>query len=458
MIKPSLLLSIEDACLSDELTDHRCIKQYQITQVSSADWLRHLAQQSADNQSNAEQFDLAVVQVDQFSEADYQALIDSKVLSKLDVIFISNGEPNEAVDKAMLRGVSYHFRLPLDPQVLTELMDELFQELSQTKTTNVQNVTSNLDQFGLLVGSSKVMRRLYRVIRKAAEANTNVFVVGESGAGKELVANTIHLASNRADNPFVAVNCGALSPELIESELFGHKKGSFTGANKDRSGVFEQAEGGTLFLDEVTEMPIEHQVKLLRVLESNEYRPVGSDTIKMANVRVIAATNRDASEAIKNELFREDLYFRLAHFPIRVPPLRERGEDITGLAKHFLAYRNSEEETNKGISEEGLKKVAEYAWPGNVRELKHAIERAYILAEANIEPEHLILEQENMQPAVESNATVPAGVPLEEIERKAIEKTLVENEGNKSETAEQLGISVKTLYNKLDKYNSEEVS
>ncbi len=453
MSKPSLLLAIHDEKLQEELLSFSCVSQFEIKLAEPSHWI------DVNQQCRA---DIAMVQVDGFSMDDYQQLIASKVLSDIDVIFISNGEPNEAIDKAMLRGVSYHLRLPLDADVLHEMLDELYQEVDQIKSSSHQAVTSDLDQFGLLVGSSKAMRRLYRVIRKAADSNTNVFVVGESGAGKELVANTIHLASDRAEAPFVAINCGALSPELIESELFGHIKGAFTGANKDRTGVFEQAEGGTLFLDEVTEMPLEHQVKLLRVLESNEYRPVGSDKIKYANVRVIAATNREASEAIKNELFREDLYFRLAHFPIRVPPLRERNEDIVGLAKHFLAYRNAEEESNKGISEEALNRIREYEWPGNVRELKHAIERAFILAESVIDCEHLVLQQDFLEAsAVEqaSHATVPAGIPLEEIERKAIEKTLQENDGNKSETAEQLGISVKTLYNKLDKYDkSEEVS
>ncbi len=438
-----MLLHIHEQDLKSELLKDQTISQYEIIQTQ--------AEQCWIDLQKGKGCDIAIVQADDFNFDDYGKLIESRLLQQIDVIFISNGKPNEAIDNAMLRGVSYHLRLPLDFSIVDDLIDELYQESLQRYSEKEEMVKSSLDQFGLLVGSSPVMRRLYRVIRKAADAKTNVFIVGESGVGKELVANTIHLMSLRSEKPFVAVNCGALSPELIESELFGHVKGAFTGANKGRMGVFEQAESGTLFLDEVTEMPLEHQVKLLRVLESNEYRPVGSEEIKYANVRVIAATNREASEAIKNELFREDLYFRLAHFPIRVPPLRDRQNDIVGLAKHFLAYRNNEEEIVKDISVEALQKIADYDWPGNVRELKHAIERAYILAEDTILPENLILDDELS--SSESSETVPAGIPLEEIEQKAIEKTLEECGGNKSETAEKLGISVKTLYNKLEKYN-----
>ena len=331
------------------------------------------------------------------------------------------------------------------------LLAEIYTELLEYGASSEPATSSALDQFGLLVGSSKVMRKLYRLVRKTAETDASVLIVGESGSGKELVANTIHLMSPQSDRPFIALNCGALSPELIESELFGHVKGAFTGANKDRAGVFEQAEGGTLFLDEVTEMPLDHQVKLLRVLETGEYRPVGSDTPKQANVRIVSATNRDPLEAIEENIFREDVYFRLAHFPIQVPPLRKRGKDIEGLAKHFLAYRNAEQNITKEISLEALEKITEHSWPGNVRELKHTIERAYILADDIITTSHLIFQ--GGQPE-QPTATLPTGIPLEEVEKGVILKTLDQNDGNKTVTAEQLGVSVKTLYNKLEKYDS----
>ena len=342
----------------------------------------------------------------------------------------------------------YHLRLPLDIDFLDEIINELFNEISANESPAEQVISSALDQFGLLVGSSQVMRKLYRIIRKSADTEANVLIVGESGAGKELVAQTVHLMSPRSEQPFVAINCGALSPELIESELFGHVKGAFTGANKSRAGVFEQARGGTLFLDEVTEMPLDHQVKLLRVLETGEFRPIGSEQDCLADVRIIAATNREPSDAIQEELFREDLYFRLAHLPIYVPPLRDRGSDIPGLARHFLAYRNKEENTAKEISTDALEKITQYSWPGNVRELKHAIERAYILADNTISESHLLFQETSDTPP---DATLPAGIPLEEVEKGVILKTLEQNEGNKTLTADQLGVSIKTLYKQTGK-------
>jgi DNA-binding NtrC family response regulator len=297
------------------------------------------------------------------------------------------------------------------------------------------------------------MRKLFRVIRKAAASHVNVLVNGESGVGKELVANTIHLMSDRRDQEIMTLNCGAISPELIESELFGHIKGAFTGATETRTGIFEQADGSTLFLDEVTEMPLEQQVKLLRVLETGEFKKVGSNEIQHCDVRVVSATNRDPAQAINDEIFREDLYFRLAQFPIKVPPLRARGEDIVGLAQHFLAYRNNEENTATVISEAALEKLSSHAWPGNVRDLKYTIERAYILAESVIEANHILLDSLE-EPT--TSLSVPEGLSLEEIEKQAILKTLDETGGKKNETAERLGISVKTLYNKLEKYKADE--
>lgn len=199
-------------------------------------------------------------------------------------------------------------------------------------------------------------------------------------------------------------------------------------------------------------MPLEHQVKLLRVLETGEYRPVGSNTLCIANTRIIAATNRDPQVAIEEQFLREDLYFRLAHFPINIPPLRERGSDIVGLAKHFIAHRNANEAAPKAILASALEKIAAHTWPGNVRELKHCIERAFILADDTIKDEHLIFDTPPLETGSTLEERVPAGVALEEIEKAAIMNTLEENEGNKKETAEDLGISVKTLYNKLDKY------
>ncbi|MDP5189029.1 sigma-54 interaction domain-containing protein [Rheinheimera baltica] len=447
MKHPRLFLHVQEPALAAQLLQSAVVKRFIVVKSSdAAPWSEQLLQQSCD---------LAFIQADQHSEADYQQLLSSNILAEMDFIFVSDGNPEPWLDKLMRSGAGYHFRQPLDMVCILDTLQDFYQQLSSTQQ-QVKANNSMLDQFGLLVGSSRSMLKLYRTLRKVAVTEANILIVGESGAGKELVANTVHLASYRAEQPFIAINCGALSPELVDSELFGHTKGAFTGALRDHQGVFAQAEGGTLFLDEVTEMPIEQQVKLLRVLESGEYRPVGSDKCRQANVRIVAATNRDPQQAISDGLLREDLYFRLAQFPVVVPPLRDRNDDIVGLAQHFLAYRNAQEQQQKQLSTATLQLIAEHRWPGNVRELKHAVERAYILADKMIEPDHLLLEMALADTTETELNEVPAGVPLEQLEKAAILNTLEQNAGNKTDSAQQLGISVKTLYNKLEKYQQTE--
>jgi DNA-binding NtrC family response regulator len=400
--------------------------------------------------------DVAIIELANLSQQEYVDIANSELMADIEFIFLSEGKPNPNLDKLMATGAGYHFRQPYDMTLIDDTLEDFAQDLVTKSAKKHQPFSSELDQYGLLVGSSRAMHKLYRTTRKVAVTDSNVLIIGESGAGKELVANTIHLASNRVNEPFIAINCGALSPELVDSELFGHVKGAFTGAHRDHSGVFEQAEGGTLFLDEVTEMPLEHQVKLLRVLENNEYRQVGSPNVKKANVRIVAATNRDPAKAIEHGHFREDLYFRLAHFPIYVPPLRDRGNDISGLAQHFLAYRNAAEKLSKTFTDDALALIQQQKWPGNVRELKHAIERAYILADNIIDVNHInITPLEQSAESVEDDVQIPAGMRLDELEKVAIYQALDQTAGNKNDTAKQLGISVKTLYNKLSKYEDQ---
>jgi len=437
------LLSLTDSELENRLLENPVIQQFSLVERDmDCSWVE---------QADAAHPDIVLAQVDQFDSASLEKLIESNVLNSTEVLFISDGTPNPAIDEAMKKGVSYHLRQPIDMGFLEGLFEELLADLHTSNSESEQVLTSNLDQFGLLLGSSRSMTKLYRVIRKAAPSNASVLIMGESGSGKELVAQTLHLMSDRRDSAFLSINCGAINPDLIESELFGHCKGAFTGATDDRTGLFAQADGGTLFLDEITEMPPEQQVKLLRVLESGEYRKVGDETESRSDVRVIAASNREAGDAIAEESFREDLYFRLAQFPIRVPPLRKRDDDVVELARHFLAHRNAKEQTSKELSSEAVTAIAEHTWPGNVRELKHTIERAYILADDVISAEHIVLEDGD---ASDSTTSLPTSLSLEEIEKEVILKTLAENEGRKKETAEQLGVSVKTLYNKLEKYES----
>lgn len=344
----------------------------------------------------------------------------------------------------------YFFCKPLDQNFLKNLISDIKEDWIADAQQHDEDPNCAIDQFGLLRGNSGSMRRLYRTIRKVAATKASVLLMGESGTGKELAAQTIHNMSN-CDGPFVAINCGAISAELAESELFGHEKGSFSGADRQHSGCFERADGGTLFLDEIGEMPLDIQVKLLRVLETGKYRRVGGEKNIATDVRIVAATNRDPEEAIHEGLLREDLYFRIAQFPMRLPPLRDRGDDVLGLSQHFLNRLNESNSTGKSISVDTLDGIRRYPWPGNVRELKSAIERAYIMADQQLEAEHFPEAQVNLE--LEGDyLRVSVGGSLEDAERKLILATLDAADGDKKQAAEQLGISLKTLYNRLNEY------
>ena len=311
--------------------------------------------------------------------------------------------------------------------------------------------SAKLTRFGLLYGSSLGMRQVYNLIERVAHTEATVLIVGESGSGKELVANTIHRMSARAKEAFVAVNCGAIPATLIEAELFGYEKGAFTGAAKTHRGYLERASGGTLFLDEITEMPLEMQVRLLRVLETGTFCRVGGDQEIRAAARIMAATNRDPATAVADNRLREDLMYRLAVFPITLPPLRTRGEDVELLARQFLSELNHEAGTDKVFSSASLSLLRTHPWPGNVRELKNCVQRAFILADEEVELKELA-------PVVRSSLyehgclKFSIGTSLAAMERKTIFATLEHCSGNKRRAAEVLGVSLKTLYNRLAEY------
>lgn len=396
--------------------------------------------------------DLVIYAPDHFTEKDLNTFLAHPMADEAEWILVSDGEPNRYLDKLMTSGVSYHFREPLDPQHIYDVIKEFQHEFElESSVKSAKPITSSLDQFGLLLGSAPVMRRLYRLIRRVSQTDANVMLIGDSGTGKELAARTIHEQSLRADKPFIAINSAALTPELVESELFGHVKGAFTGAVSDREGCFEQGNGGTLFLDEITEMPLELQSKLLRVLESGEFKRVGSETVQKTNVRIIAATNRSPMNAIEDGFLREDIYFRLAHFPIQLPLLRKRGQDIVELAQHFLAYRNQRTATSKMLSDEAKTILLEYSWPGNVRELKHCIEKAHILAADIIGATELASLVDKSSDELSLDDIKP-GTSLKDAEKALVLATLEAFDGNKTQAAEQLGVSIKTLYNKLEQY------
>jgi DNA-binding NtrC family response regulator len=315
------------------------------------------------------------------------------------------------------------------------------------------SIEKSLKHFGLLYGSSPVMERLYEQIEKVAITDATVLLVGESGTGKELIAQTVHQKSRRSGHNFIAVNCGAIPSHLIEAALFGHEKGSFTGASRQHVGYFEHASGGTLFLDEITEMPTDMQVKLLRVLESGTFQRVGGDQEVKVDIRLIAATNRDLDSAVKQGNLRSDLMYRLAVFPIRVPPLRERNDDIELLALYFLQVLNVKEKTQKIFSRRSLEIIRSYSWPGNVRELKNVLQRAFILSGEMLVIDEYIPDLSSRKPMVrEGCLNFFVGTPLAEAQREIILATLKHYGGNKRLTAETLGISLKTLYNRLKEY------
>jgi len=308
------------------------------------------------------------------------------------------------------------------------------------------------NRFGQLYGVSPAIQEVYRMVDRVAPTDATVFATGESGSGKEVLARTIHERSRRANRPFVAVNCGAIPSTLIEAELFGHEKGAFTGAHRQNRGCFERAESGTLFLDEITEMAPDMQVRLLRVLETGRFVRVGGEREIRANVRIIAATNRDAMEAVRSGQLRDDLMYRLSVFPIAIPPLRDREGDSEVLAEHFLEQLNAEHGTAKRFSRGALTTIRTYHWPGNVRELKNAVHRAFIMADEILQ---IDLTGLACPAPIGECLRVPLGTSLAEIERQAIFATLDHCDGNRGRAAEVLGISTKTLYNRLIAYQAE---
>ncbi|MBL8842803.1 MAG: sigma-54-dependent Fis family transcriptional regulator [Planctomycetes bacterium] len=304
-----------------------------------------------------------------------------------------------------------------------------------------------------IVASSRAMQVVFEQVARIAPSDASVLISGESGTGKEVIAQAIHESSRRAAGKMIAVNCGAIPETLIESELFGHERGSFTGADKLRRGFFERADGGTLFLDEITEMPLQAQVKLLRVLESGRLQRLGAPDELAVSVRVIAATNRDPAAAIRDGRLREDLYFRLAVFTLHLPPLRERRADIAPLARHFLDLLNRTYGVRKEWAAGALERLEERAWNGNVRELKNAVHRAWILGDSTLEAESAQAGAA-LLPAVGASFAISVGDSIADAEQQLIVATLEHAHGDKPAAAKLLGISLKTLYNRLSVYRA----
>jgi len=369
-----------------------------------------------------------------------------------------------AAVEAMRAGAHDFLLKPLKPALLASSLARLAEHWAPHPAARPEPAAPG--RLGEMVGRSPAMREVFRLIARVAGSEAPVMITGESGTGKEVAARTVHALSRRAKGPFVAVNCGAISPHLVESELFGHEKGSFTGAERRRAGTFEMAHGGTLFLDEVTEMPPDLQVKFLRVLDTRAFRRVGGNEELDVDVRLVASSNRDLAEAVKNGSFRSDLFYRLNVFPLWMPPLRLRKEDIPALASHFLSQ--VEEKERRGftaLSDGALNVLGRYDWPGNVRELKNAVHRAYVLSDPPTVPPEVVEavlgapHAAGPAPAAGANEDAWPSVPvrvgekLEAVERKLLIATLQAVNGDRRTAAEILGISLKTVYNRLKQYD-----
>ncbi len=390
--------------------------------------------------------------------------------SSIETILITGHASVESAVEALRLGASDYLTKPINFQRLKAVLSRVPRsgEL-RAEIGSLRDELRRLGRFGRLVGRSAAMQDVYDRIARVAPTEATVLLMGESGTGKEIVARTIHELSRRRKRAFLAINCGAISPTLIENEMFGHERGSYTGADRQHKGYFEQSDGGTLFLDEITEMPLELQVRLLRVLETGTLMRIGTSRLIETDVRIIAATNRDPREAVRAGKLREDLYHRQNVFPLQIAPQRERIEDIEPIAHHFLEEMNEACGTQKKFAPGAIARMKEHPWPGNVRELKNYIHRVYIMAgDDGLEGPELSSESLARTPAAPTNGssaghalsgpaiTVALGTPLSVAARELILSTLQHCGGERKRTAEMLGICTKTLYNRLREYGVRE--
>jgi DNA-binding NtrC family response regulator len=403
---------------------------------------------------------LSDLEMGDVSGMDLLTLWKKRKLETHFVLITGHGSVPSAV-QAIKNGAYDYVTKPVNADEVLLIIGRALQETQ--KDREIDNLRRRLDQkFGLdnIVGQSKAIRDVFSKIQRAAAVDSTVLILGESGTGKELVAQALHHNSPRKKGPFVAVNCAAVPATLVESELFGHVRGAFTGATDRRMGRFEQADGGTLFIDEIGDFELGLQAKLLRVLETPTVTPVGGHEERKVNVRVLAATSRDIMHMVENGTFREDLFYRLNVVQINLPPLRDRLDDLPILVDHFLADIATVKRTApKRVTPEVLKAFQSYRWPGNIRELRNTLESMMVLSESDILterdlPDRLTASYEGMTSS-QNGRDVPSGVTIEELEKLAIIKVLNQCNGNRTHAANRLGISVRTLQRKLRQYELE---
>ena len=376
------------------------------------------------------------------------------------ILLTGQASIEDAMRAVMEEGAFYYFEKPINTRQLNVVVRRALERSSvKRENTRLRRQLSEHGVFGKLVGASHSMRQLYTTIEQVANSAVSVLITGESGTGKDLVAQTIHQLSSRAAYPYIPINCSAIPETLMESELFGHEKGAFTGAIARREGCFELADNGTLFLDEIGEMPITLQAKLLRVLEDRKLRRLGGSKEVTVDVRVLAATNKDPHKAVRENMLREDLLYRLNVIHIELPALRERRDDIPLLAQHLVdTLRERHSRQVRIIAPEVLEIFSRYPWPGNVRELRNVVEHALVVCDGiKIEKQHLpsqLFDGRTLRD--EDSLTLPLPIPLDEAERQLILKTLIKTGNNKTRAADLLNISLKTLHNKLKIYRDDD--
>ncbi|NOY60367.1 MAG: sigma-54-dependent Fis family transcriptional regulator [Calditrichaeota bacterium] len=402
-------------------------------------------------------FDLIMLDLKMENMGGIEALKRIKQISPaIPVLIMTAYASIQTAVEALKLGAFDYLLKPLDMDQVRHTLEKTldYQKLIIENKTLKERLSMEFD-FSNIIGNSKRMRELFEVLALAAPSDTTILILGESGTGKELIANAIHQNSPRVDKPFIKVNCAALPENLLESELFGHEKGAFTGAIARRQGRFEQAHDGTLFLDEIGDMSLATQAKILRVLQENEFERVGGNKTIKVDVRIIAATNKDLERAVEEGAFRKDLFYRLSVVPVLLPPLRERKKDIPLLAEHFLKkYAEKNQRLIQGFAPEAVDVLMRYHWPGNVRELENCVERAVILCrEQFITPNELPIAFQTLNETDESGKIdVSTGFTLQEVEKELILKTLEQTNGNRTRAAEILGITRQTLLNKLKEY------
>jgi two-component system response regulator HydG len=408
----------------------------------------------------SESFDLILMDIRMTDMDGIEAMGQIKKMSpSIPVIMMTAYASIKTAVEALKSGAYDYLTKPLDTDELKILIKKALEHyrLQEENVLLKERLADRFD-FSKIIGKSRRIKELFENLSLIAPSDATVLIYGESGTGKELVANAIHQNSPRAQNPFIKVSCAALPETLLESELFGHERGAFTGALARKAGRFQLADGGTLFLDEVNVMSSTTQVKLLRVLQEREFEPLGSTKTIHVDIRLIAATNKELEAEVKEGRFREDLFYRLNVVPIHLPPLRERKEDIPLLAEHFFQiYQEKNKKSVKGFLPKTIDTLMRYDWPGNIRELENVIERAILLCRSEyISPKDLPPPLQGEEVGEQPIISIPPGMTLEQVEREAIIQTLEETGGNRTQTAQILGISRKTLQNKLKEYGLEE--